>query len=653
MIDRAIENNQTINWLPDHIKGGRFGDFLNNNVDWALSRERYWGTPLPIWVCGDCEAQWSATCAAEITAKNPHAFDAFEAARAKDPSLSEHLAVHKPWIDAVTVPCDCGATMQRVTEVVDCWFDSGCMPFAQWGYPHQNRDVFERSWPADFISEAIDQTRGWFYSLLMISTLLFDEDHAEKRPHPFKNCIVLGHVCDKDGKKESKSLGNYTPPEVILESSGADAMRWYFYSANPPYNNTRYSPEAVRQAQKEFLIKLHNVYSFFVIYANIDGFDPAEAPRSPASERNLIDRWILSELNLTVREVTAHMDEYLIYEAAQRLIQLTDALSNWYVRRCRDRFWASEKDQTKWDAYHTLHEVLLTVSHLIAPFVPFFADDVYLNLSADGYESVHLADWPELEAALIDEQLSEEMQAVRDIVSLGLSTRNGHKLKVRQPLQRAEVILGKSHLAERVAPYLRLIAEELNVKDVAFIEDSGGRVTFKILPNYRALGRIFGKRIPLLRKALDAADADAVRMSLARTGAVELDMDGETVTLTSDQVQVRVEATEGFAACGGTVGTVILDSTLTDALVKEGIAREIVSRIQKLRKDQQLDYTARIAVWVDGAVGIHEACSEHEAYIKKETLANSLTLAASPAELLASAEGQANDVAYTIGLQLA
>ncbi len=624
VIDDVIANNRTIQWLPDHIKEGRFGDFLANNVDWALSRERYWGTPLPIWECAACDAKWAADSAAAIEAKNPNAFDAFQAAKAADPELSEHLCVHKPWIDDVTVPCACGATMTRVSEVIDCWFDSGCMPFAQWGYPHQNKETFEASWPADFISEAIDQTRGWFYSLLMISTLLFD-DRGE-RPHPYKTCIVLGHVCDMDGKKESKSKGNYTPPDVILDSSGADAMRWYFSAANPPYNITRYSPRAVRQSQKEFLIKLHNVYSFFVIYANIDGFDPLESPRTQPSDRSLIDRWILSETNLAVREVTEWMDEYRIYEAAQRIITLTDALSNWYVRRCRDRFWASGGSQDKWDAYHTLYETLATMSKLIAPFVPFYAEELHSNLDRSGTESVHLCDWPAADEGAIDEQLSEEMQAARDIVSLGLSTRNANKLKVRQPLQKAEVILGKAHLADRVTPYVKLIAEELNVKEVAFISDSGGRVSFTVLPNYRALGRIYGKRMPALRSALMAADADAVRLSLATTGTVALDLEGETVTLTSDQVDVRVEAAAGYAASGGLVGTVILDATLNDALIAEGLAREVVSRIQKVRKESKLEYTARIATTVTGPAEVLAACEAHREYIERETLSASLTL---------------------------
>ena len=634
VIERCQANNQEVNWLPGHIKDGRFGDFLANNVDWALSRERYWGTPLPIWTCEACGAHTTVSCADDLTARNPAAFAAFEEARQQDPSLSEHLMVHKPWIDDVTIPCeDCGQTMRRVTEVADCWFDSGCMPFAQWGYPHKGRAEFEASWPADFISEAIDQTRGWFYSLIMISTLLFDE---RPHPHPYKNCIVLGHVTDRHGKKESKSLGNYTPPEEILSKNGADAMRWYFYSANPPHNNTRYSPESVRQAQQEFLLKLHNVYSFFVIYANIDGFDPASSPAQPAEQRALIDRWILSELHLTVREVTAHMDGLRIYEAAQRIIRLTDALSNWYVRRCRERFWRSEKDQDKWNAYRTLWEVLTTMAKVCAPFVPFLSEDLHRNLTgpiAGAPESVHLCDWPNADEALVDERLSEEMQAVRDVVSLGLSTRAMHKLKVRQPLQAAEVVLGKTKLADRLSAYVHLIEEELNVKELHFIADASGRVVFEIKPNYRQLGPRFGKRMPMVRKALDGADPDAVRSALASGEEFQLELpDGDMVALSSELVEVSVKAESGFAASGGSVGTVILDTRLTDALVSEGIARELVSRIQTMRKEQQLDFTARIELQIAGDPALLAAGEAHADTIGAETLASSVTIGGAPLE---------------------
>lgn len=658
VIDRVIANNKTINWIPEHIKDGRFGDFLENNVDWALSRERFWGTPLNIWECESCETRQAPASSEEILRRNPAAFDHFNRAKADDPTLSEHLMVHKPWIDEVTFPCDsCAGSMRRVPEVIDCWFDSGCMPFAQWGYPHQGQETFEKAFPADFISEAIDQTRGWFYSLLMVSNLLFDEAPA---PHPYGTCIVLGHVTDKTGKKESKSKGNYTPPDLILDSDGADAMRWYFYAANPPWNNTRYSPEAVRQAQQEFLVKLRNVYAFFVIYANIDSFDPASTPRREAGERALLDRWILSELNLATREVTEFMDDYRLYDAAQRLIRLTDALSNWYVRRSRARFWAAATEGAgdKWDAYHTLYEVLTAMSKLAAPFIPFFTETLHQNLVRrafpDAPESVHLCDWPSVDEATIDEGLSEAMSAIRDIVSLGLQTRASHQLKVRQPLALAEVIVGQPGLASRIAQYADLIADELNVKDVQFVEEAGERVTFAVKPNYRALGPIFGKRMPLVRAALDQADADAIRTSLVQTGEARVTLsDGEEVSLSAEHVQVAVEACEGYAAAGGAVGVVVLNTALDEALVSEGLAREVMSRIQSMRKEQDLEYTARIRVQIVGAEAIESAAQAFSEVIAAETLAESISVGAELSDVGSAVSVEVDGHAFQVAIAVA
>lgn len=657
VIDRVIENNQSINWIPEHIKDGRFGDFLDNNVDWALSRERFWGTPLNIWECQGCGARQAPPSVEAITDRNPAAFEHFAKAKEADPTLSEHLMVHKPWVDEVTFPCDaCSAEMRRVPEVIDCWFDSGCMPFAQWGYPHQGQDKFQQAFPADFISEAIDQTRGWFYSLLMVSNLLFEEAEA---PHPYRTCIVLGHVTDKTGKKESKSKGNYTPPALILDSDGADAMRWYFYAANPPWNNTRYSPEAVRQSQQEFLVKLRNVYAFFVIYANIDSFDPTTTPRRPVAERALLDRWMLSELNLANREVTAFMDDYRLYDAAQRLILLTDALSNWYVRRSRSRFWApaTEGAGDKWDAYHTLYEVLTAMSKLAAPFIPFFTETLHQNLvrraQADAPVSVHLCDWPAVDEAAIDEGLSEAMGAIRDIVSLGLQTRAAHQLKVRQPLALAEVIVGEPGLAARIERYADLIADELNVKDVQFVEEAGDRVNFTVKPNYRALGPIFGKRMPVVRAALDGADADQIRTALVQTGEARITLeDGEEVSLSSEHVQVAVEACEGYAAAGGAVGVVVLNTALSETLISEGLAREVMSRIQSMRKEQDLEYTARIHVRLSGAEAIESAARAFSDVIASETLAESISVGgvipADPSNVSVEVDGHALEIAIEV-----
>jgi len=620
---QALANNQTIRWIPDHIKDGRFGDWLKNNVDWALSRERYWGTPLPLWICDTCGHVHAVDSAAAIELRNPAAFEPFAKAKAADPSLSEHLKVHKPWIDDVVFGCDnCDGTAARVTEVIDCWFDSGCMPFAQWGYPHQGQDKFAEAFPADFISEAVDQTRGWFYSLLMISTLLFDKA-------PFKSCIVLGHVTDKHGKKESKSKGNYTPPDKILDTDGADAMRWYFYASNPPWNNTRYSPENVRLGQQEFLVKLRNVYSFFTIYASIDGFDPRTSPRRAPAERGLLDRWMTSELHLALSEITVAMDDMRLYDAAQRIIRLTDALSNWYVRRSRDRFWASSSGPdaaNKWDAYHTLYEVLVAMALIAAPFTPFIAETIYQNLvrhvDPAAPESVHLARWPEADASLVDEALSVDMQVVRDVVALGLQARNVNKLKVRQPLGRVEIILGKPQLSERVERYRELVMDELNAKEVVLTQDAH-HVNFALKPDFRKLGPIFGARVQLVKKALGAVDAKLVRTQLAATGTVTLPLDdGTEAVLDAETVAVAVTPAEGWVASSSAVGVVILDATLTPELVAEGRVREVLSRIQGWRKDANLDYVARIRVGIDGDADLIAACAGFATFLASESLAS-------------------------------
>jgi isoleucyl-tRNA synthetase len=780
-IDRAIENNRAVTWLPEHIKEGRFGDFLANNVDWALSRERYWGTPLNVWVCDGCGAEHAPASTAEITARNPEAFAHFHAARAADPTLSEHLVVHKPWIDEVTYGCAaCGGTMRRVPEVIDCWFDSGCMPFAQFGFPHKegSKAVFDRSFPADFISEAIDQTRGWFYSLLMVSTLVFDEETCAKvglaprpYPHPYKSCVVLGHICDKEGKKESKSKGNYTPPDIILEkvrmefapiaasdagklaskaqaaagqafiaredyegldltgesatvqlfrgdaegearatklmplsglprrvivlaeedraalgltyapeqleqkpsdvprlsqdkrvvvadpsrpAPGADAFRWFFYSASPPWTNTRHSLSNVRLAQKDFAVKLRNVYSFFCIYAAIDGFTPADGNPSatgtspadlaksrgyrPAKERALLDRWILSELALTVAEVTEKLDGLLIYDAAQRLIELGDALSNWYVRRSRERFWASSADpahaRDKLDASITLYEVLVTMTKLIAPFTPFFAEELYQNLVRSPWPesqalSVHLARFPEADLGAVDRDLAADMRAIRELVSLGLQVRTDKKLRVRQPLRRADLVVASSAQADRLARYDELVKDELNVHEVRWLlpGQEGKEVSYQLKPNFRALGPRVGKRVQDVKQALAKADAGALRSELAEKGEFALDLPGGALSLTGAEVEVAVVAAEGYAAAGGKAGVVVLHTALDDELLDEGLYREVLARVQAQRKDLALHYAARIDVEVRGSDRLQRVVATFRDAITKEALAATLVVA--------------------------
>lgn len=791
-IEDAIANSRAVNWLPEHIKEGRFGEFLANNVDWALSRERYWGTPLNVWICSaDPDHQVAPASVAEIEARNPRAFDHFRAAKEADPSLNDHLVVHKPWIDAVTFPCphcpaDRPAEMRRATEVIDAWFDSGSMPFAQWGYPHLpgSKERFEQAFPADFISEAIDQTRGWFYSLLMISTLVFDEatqarlglDRARTFPHPYKSCVVLGHVCDREGKKESKSKGNYTPPEVILErvrmefaaageaakvpvkegvaliaredyegldlqgesakvvlyradreatpvpmelrpqkgmprriaalhaadlarlglspgegaigvapndvprlpqdervtiedpstaAPGADAFRWFFYASSPPWTNTRHSLTNVRAEQKEFAIKLRNVYSFFTIYATIDGFSPADGnpaaadttPASlaasrgyrPAKDRSLLDRWLLSELALTTRDVTASLDGYMLYDAAQRLIELVDALSNWYVRRSRARFWAPGDEgrlsQDKTDAYFTLYEALVAVAALSAPFTPFFAEELYQNLVRGPWptsqpESVHLVRYPAPVAEAIDEPLATQMRAVRELVSLGLQVRTSNKLKVRQPLARADVVLSDRALAEGLSAHTSLIAEELNVHEVRYLRpgEEGQAVRYALKPNFRALGPKLGKKVQIAKQVLAKSDAAALRAALATEGKVVIDIDGESVELGPAEIEVAVEASEGFAAAGGRAGVVVLHTALTDALRDEGLAREILSRVQGVRKELDLGFTERIALAVDGSERVRRVAAEAREILESEALAATVTIGA------ASFEGERREV---------
>lgn len=736
-IDQAIENNQKVHWLPPHIKDGRFGDFLANNVDWALSRERYWGTPLNIWVC---DADQSHECApasvAELERMNPHAFDHWHVAKKADPSLNDHLMVHKPWIDQVTIPCpQCGAEMRRVPEVIDCWFDSGCMPFAQWGFPHLpgSREKFDDAFPANFISEAIDQTRGWFYSLLMISTLVFDDatqrelglSRVRSFPHPYETCIVLGHVCDPEGKKESKSKGNYTPPDIILDrvrmdfaiveqvadarppinagqlrdgvaliaredlegmdlsegakvkvyrsdrpevaldvelkaaknlprrivllsehdrkhlgvsqtvnglrtmpvevprlphqervtiedpahpAPGADAFRWFFYASSPPWSNTRHSLRNVRTLQKDFLVKLRNVYSFFTIYANIDGWDPKQFQHRgrPVAERPLLDRWLLSELQLAVRDVRAALDQFSAFDAATRLLDVVEGLSNWYVRRSRERFWGPGLPADKRDAYSTLYEALVTIAHLIAPFVPFFAEEMYQNLVvaagiAGAKASVHLSSYPEVTAERIDEALAREMQAVREIVSLGLSVRTANKLPVLQPLEQADIVFNDRSLLDAVKLHQALIEDELNVKNVhlMFQTHEQGAVSFRIKANFRTLGPRLGKNVQAVKQALEKGDGGALFAELAQHGCITVAAGGESVRLDPADVEVLVEAHPGFAAETGKVGVVVLHTTLTDALVDDGLLRRLIRRIQESRKKNLAQYTDRIALTLD------------------------------------------------------
>ena len=662
--DQMLANNQEINWLPDHIKDGRFGKFLETNVDWALSRERYWGTPLPIWVCqetGKMEAMGSYD---ELLAKPGVAgTEVWQQAKADNPELPEDLCVHKPYIDSVSYdsPYADGARMQRVTEVIDCWYDSGAMPFAQWGYRGQEdgpeRERFENQFPADFISEAIDQTRGWFYSQLAISTLMFGKESENSQtadldyPHPFKNCIVLGLMLGEDGQKMSKSKRNYRDPSEIFDLYGADALRWYLFANQAPWTSIRYSEQAIKDSIPEFLLRLWNVYSFFTIYANIDEFFPADdldgdvaqldaaqlasAPACrPLAERSELDRWILSELNTTVAKVVESMDQYDNYVACQAITEFVDALSNWYVRRSRDRFWASDKKSPeKLDAYWTLYECLITTSKMIAPFVPFLAENLWQNLAVAGFgdrvpESIHLCDFPSCDVEATDETLSARMDLVRTISSLGRQARSNAQLKVRQPLASVQVVLADTTHKDWLIEHGAAIAEELNVKKVEYTEEPDKYVQHEVLPNFKLLGPKLGKLMPKLKPALNKESAAELLANLRDNGKVNVTVEDQELELSPDEVEVRIKAREGWTAANAKGVVVVLATELTDELIAEGWMRDLVRVIQDQRKELGCDFTDRIEIGiVTAADEVKTAIEMFSTYLSEETLANSVSQA--------------------------
>jgi isoleucyl-tRNA synthetase len=681
--DSLLENNARVNWLPDHIREGRFGKFLEKNVDWALSRERYWGTPLPIWRCeatGHMEAIGSY---AELLAKPGAAgAEVFEEARARDPQLSEHLRVHKPYIDAVTYrsPKAPGARMRRVPEVIDCWYDAGAMPFAQWGYPHAagSAERFKEAFPADFISEAIDQTRGWFYSLLAESTLLFDR---EAFPRPYRTCIVLGHVCDDKGFKMSKSLGNYLPPAEVLDKDGADAMRWYFLSQGQPWSNVRFSSARVAEAKKDFLIRLQNVWSFFVIYANIDGFDPVSGNAGaadldhetlargdgcvPLGARPLLDRWVLARLHLCVERVTAALDAYDILSASRALFDLVDDLSNWYVRLSRSRFWAPGMEADKRAAYWTLYECLATISRLAAPFVPFFSEALYRSLAAGPWaaasgarsaqpSSVHLTEFPRAAAGVIDEDLVRRMALIREVVDLGRAARVESKLRVRQPLQEAVLVLADPSLEAELADLLPLAREELNVKEIRFARDAGQYVSYRLLPNFKQIGPRLGKRVQKLKEVLAAADAGRLQAALEARGACAVEVEGDAVSLSREELEVRLVPRDGYAARAGRGVVLILETALTQDLIAEWWAREVASAVNALRGARNLAFDARVRLSIACGEALRAALEKHVEYLQRETLALAVEFSALGASFTADAvEGSAGDEPFRADLEVA
>ncbi|MDQ3218643.1 MAG: isoleucine--tRNA ligase [Actinomycetota bacterium] len=600
-------SNEDTEWQPPTIKYGRFGDWLANNVDWSLSRDRYWGTPLPIWRCDNDHL----TCVGS--------FSELEELSGED--LSE-LDPHRPYIDEVSFRCpQCGAQARRTKSVIDAWFDSGSMPFAQWHYPFENEDIFDARFPADFISEAIDQTRGWFYSLLAVATLL-------RGRNSFKNVVCLGHIVDSDGRKMSKRLGNVIDPWEVVNKHGADALRWYMITGGTPWSARRVSHDIIQESLRRYLLTLWNTYSFWVTYASLESFDPKNCS-VPVAQRSELDRWILAELDDTVRHMSASLEAFDATGAGRRLDRLVDDLSNWYVRRSRRRFWKSAAEADTKAAFLTLWECLVTIAKLSAPFTPFVADEIYTNLTGTGaeeHESVHLARWPQPDAARADDSLRTGMALARRLVALGRAARTDARVRVRQPLSRALIVMPRAEadLLEDLEP---LMAEELNVKAVEVAHGLQELVTYSIRPNFKLLGPRFGATVKDVARALSAADAQALTESLESTGNAIVDLDGEPVSLSADELDVRIEGREGFSLAREGAYGVALDLELDGELIAEGIAREVVRAVQELRKSSGLAVSDRIELWLESEdETVAEALEQHRDAIASEVLATTVNV---------------------------
>ncbi len=601
--DDLIRNNNTVNWIPESIGKGRFGDWLENVQDWGISRNRYWGTPLNIWECQDCGKQISIGSRAELAelSGNPDAAT---------------VELHRPYIDEITCKCGCGGTMKRVPEVIDCWFDSGAMPFAQHHYPFENKEVFEQQFPAKFISEAVDQTRGWFYSLMAESTLLFNKS-------PYENVIVLGHVQDEHGQKMSKSKGNAVDPFDALEKMGADAIRWYFYTSSAPWIPKRFGEAAVMEGQRKFLGTLWNTYAFYILYANIDEFDPTKYSLD-YDKLAVMDKWILSRLNSAIKAVDDNLGAYKIPEAARALDDFVDDMSNWYVRRCRDRFWAKGMEQDKINAYMTLYTALTEISKAAAPMIPFMTEEIYQNMvrsvDANAPESIHLCDFPAVHEDCIDKKLEEDMDELLKIVVHGRACRNTANIKNRQPI--GQMYIKAEHILDDM--YVSIIEDELNVKKATFTEDVSAFTSYSFKPQLRTVGPKYGKFLGGIQKALAALDGNAAYAQLKADGVLKLPEVDPSIELAEEDLLISMAQTQGFVADGDNYVTVVLDTNLTEELLEEGFVREIVSKIQTMRKEAGFEVMDRISVSYDTTDKLAAIFEKNQAVIAGEVLADSI-----------------------------
>ncbi len=625
--DRLVKNNNTVNWIPEGIGKGRFGAWLENVQDWGLSRNRYWGTPLNIWEC---------SCGKR------HAIGSIEELKSMSKNCPDDIELHRPYIDAVTITCpDCGGEMKRVPEVIDCWFDSGAMPFAQWHYPFENQDIFEDNFPADFISEAVDQTRGWFYSLMAISTLLFDKA-------PYKNVIVLGHVQDKDGQKMSKSKGNAVDPMEALNKYGADAIRWYFYSNSAPWLPNRFHEDAVVEGQRKFMGTLWNTYAFYVLYANIDEFDPTKYTLE-YDKLSVMDKWLLSKLNSMVKSVDDNLGNYRIPEATKALAEFVDDMSNWYVRRCRERYWAKDMPQDKINAYMTLYTALVTLCKTAAPMIPFLTEDIYQNLvrtvDKNAPESIHLCDFPEVNESMIDPELEASMDEVLKVVVFGRAARNTANIKSRQPIANMYIKAAKT-LDDYFVDILR---DELNVKNVEFKEDLSAFTAYSFKPQLRTVGPKYGKHLNAIKEYLANVDGNKAMSELKADGVIKFTADDTEIALAEEDLLIDVAKMEGYVTEGDNYVTVVIDTTLTPELIEEGYVREVISKIQTMRKDSDFQVTDRIKVYVTGNAKIADVMEKNADEIKRVVLADAFVMDAACDN---SKEWNINGEKVTIGVEV-